>query len=125
MVFTNEPREIEKPNVPLSTLIFAYAQTRNFQRVSEMYRVHRPDIRRRMSHAYKQLLQSKEPRELALGAYIFGLLNKASASGQGMTARERKKQGHMFRTDPMILDQFTIRADDPHFDDVMVSRANF
>jgi hypothetical protein len=27
--------------------------------------------------------------------------------------------------DPLILDQFVIRADDPHFDDVLVSRANF
>ena len=67
VVFTNEPREIEKPNVPLSTLIFAYAQTRSFQRVQNSTVSTGLTSVARMSRASKKLLLSKEPSELAPG----------------------------------------------------------
>src|SRR5208282_4898996 len=48
-------------SVPLSTIIDLYIKTRSFQRVAEIHKLHRPDIRRAMSRSSKQLLESKDP----------------------------------------------------------------
>lgn len=109
--------------VPLSKLIDAYAKTRNFQHVADVYRVHRPDIRRAMSRTSKQLMVSPAPEERALAAYIHGLCDKASASGQGYSKRKRAKVCHIFRTDPMILGEFCINVADPNFEHVYTARA--
>lgn len=110
--------------VTLSKVIDAYAKTRNFQRVAEIYHLHRPDIRRAMSRASKALMLSKDGHELALGAYIHGLIDKASASGQGFSKRKLAKQCHIYRTDPSILGEFRIDVMNRDFDSVLVARAN-
>jgi hypothetical protein len=78
-----------------------------------------------MKHASTQLLNSKNPRENAVGAYIWGLIDKASFKGVGFTKKYRRELGNTRRTDPMILDQFRISAGDPDYDSVMAPRANF
>lgn len=117
---------LEKEGRPmlLSKVIDAYAKTRNFQRVAEIYGLHRPDIRRAMSRASKALMLSKDGHELALGAYIHGLIDKASASGQGFSKRKLAKQCHIYRTDPSILGEFRIDVGNKDFDNVLVARAN-
>jgi hypothetical protein len=108
----------------LSLLIDAYAKARNFQTLADHYKIWRPDIRRAMSKAYKQFKSSTNNREVALGAYIFGLIDKASYYGAGKIKRQLKKQGNVYRTDPAILDQFRINAADPDFEHVFTARAN-
>ncbi len=110
--------------VVLSKVVDAYAKTRNFQRVAEIYHLHRPDIRRAMSRASKALMKSKNGQELALGAFLHGLIDKASASGQGFSKRKLAKICHVYRTDPAILGAFRVSASDPHLDDILVARAN-
>src|SRR5208337_4356445 len=110
--------------MPLSKVIDAYAKTRNFQRVAEIYHLHRPDIRRAMSRASKALMLSKNGRELALGAFLHGLIDKASASGQGYSKRKLAKQCHIFKTDSPILGRFAIDVNDPDFDVLLTARAN-
>jgi hypothetical protein len=75
-----------------------------------------------MSRASKQLLASKEPEEQALGAYVFGLVDKESSSGVGASAKQRRKMGHMMLADSHILGQFNISVAD--LDEVLISRAN-
>jgi hypothetical protein len=110
-------------HISLSKLIDAYARCRSFQKVAEIFHLHRPDIRRAMSRASKQLLQSKEPIQKALGAYVFGLVDKSSATGVGKSKRQRMKQGNMMLTDPAILGQFVVNVADPDFDAVLTSHA--
>jgi hypothetical protein len=111
--------------MPLSKVIDAYAKTRNFQRVAEIYHLHRPDIRRAMSRASKALMLSKNGRELALGAFLHGLIDKASASGQGYSKRKLAKQCHIYIKMPDILGKFSIDVNDPDFDKyLLVARAN-
>jgi hypothetical protein len=101
-----------------------YEQSRSFQKVADAYGLHRPDIRRAMSRAAKQLNESKDGNEAALGAFIHGLIDKASASGQGFSKRKLAKQCHIYRADPPILGEFRINIMDPHFDHLFTSRAN-
>jgi hypothetical protein len=110
--------------VELSKIIILYEQTRSFQKVAEVYGLHRPDIRRTMSKAAKQLNESKDGKEAALGAFIHGLIDKASASGQGFSKRKLAKQCHLYRCDPKILGEFRIDITDPCFDVMFTSRAN-
>lgn len=110
--------------VELSKVIKMYEQSRSFQKVADAYGLHRPDIRRAMSRAAKQLNESKDGNEAALGAYIHGLIDKASASGQGFSKRKLAKQCHIYRADPTILGEFKIDVLDPHFDHLFTSRAN-
>jgi hypothetical protein len=110
--------------VELSKVISLYEQTRSFQKVAEAYGLHRPDIRRAMSRAAKQLNDSKDGNEAALGAFIHGLIDKASASGQGYSKRKLAKQCHLYRKDPDILGDFRIDVTSPFFDAMFTSRAN-
>lgn len=109
---------------PLSNIVEMYARTRSFQRVAEVLSLHRPDIRRVMSTASKALVESRDTRHKALGAYLFDLIDKASASGLGYSKRKLAKQGHLYVHDPEILGRFRIQVEDPDFPKIFVSRAN-
>jgi ribosomal protein S8E len=94
-------------------------------KVADHFRIHRPGIRRAMSRAYKQLLESEKPRENALGAYIYGLIDKMSFQGEGFTKKYRQQQTcNVRRTDPSILGEFRIDTGDPNYEHVLSSRAN-
>ena len=110
--------------VELSQIIDLYVKIRNFRRIAEIYNLHRPDIRRSLSRASKQLMGSADGHEHALGAYIHSLIDKANPNGQGFSKRKTAKLGHLYRTDPNMLGEFRIKVDDPTFDAMFVSRAN-
>ena len=110
--------------VPLSEIIDLYAKTRSFQRIAEVHHLHRPDIRRAMSRASKQLMEAKDAQQHALGAYIHSLIDKANPSGVGYSKRKMQKLGHIYRVDPPLLGEFRINLEDPDFDHMFVSRAN-
>jgi hypothetical protein len=111
-------------SVPLSSLVEMYASTRSFQRVAEVAGLHRPDIRRAMSQASKLLSASGNTMQRAIGAYIFDLIDKASASGHGYSTRKMAKQGNILVTTTPLLGEFRIDVNDPTFDQILVSRAN-
>lgn len=123
-ILTNAGLENSIPKVELSKIVALYVKTRNFQRIADSYKLHRPDIRRAMSRASKQLMESKDGHEHALGAYIHSLIDKANPAGQGFSKRKIAKQCHIFRCDPELLGQFRIKIEDPNFDQMFVSRAN-
>lgn len=110
--------------VPLSVVIDLYAKTRSFQKIAEVYKLHRPDIRRAMSRASKTLMDSRDPSEHALGAYIHSLIDKANPSGTGFSKRKVSKLGNIYRTDPDILGEFRVSVCSPDFEHMFVSRAN-
>lgn len=112
------------PGVPLSKIIDLYVRTRNFQKIADIYRLHRPDIRRAMSRASKKLMDSRNGKEHALGAYIHSLIDKANPAGQGFSKRKIAKQCHIFRSDPNILGEFRFDVSNPDFEHMFVSRAN-
>lgn len=109
---------------PLSKIVEYYAKTRSFQRVAEVLKLHRPEVRRVMSHATKVLNESEDRRKRAIGAYLFDLIDKASASGQGFSRRKMAKQGNIYVKTPDLLGEFRIDVTLPEFDQVFVSRAN-
>jgi hypothetical protein len=111
--------------VGLSTVVELYAKTRSFQRIAEIYHLHRPDIRRSMSRASKQLMDNMDSAyQQAIGAYIHSLIDKANPSGVGYSKRKVSKLGHIVRTDPPLLGEFRIKLEDPTFEHMFVSRAN-
>jgi hypothetical protein len=55
-------------------------------------------------------------------AYIYGLVDKADAAGQGYSKRKRAKICNIYRKDSMVLNQFTINAAD--VEQVLTARAN-
>lgn len=110
--------------VGLSAVVDLYARTRSFQRIAEAHRLHRPDIRRAMSRASKKLMESKDPHEHALGAYVHSLIDKANPSGTGYSKRKVSKLGHIYRSDSPILGEFRVNVQDRDFDQWFVSRAN-
>jgi hypothetical protein len=107
---------------PLSRIVEMYGRTRSFQRVAEVLKLSRSDIRRTLSNVSKVLLESENPLHKALGAYVFDLIDKASTSGAGKNERKLAKMGHMFFRDPAILGGFRVAVEDPDFEYVYVSR---
>lgn len=111
-------------SIPLSKIVELYAMTRSFQRVAEVLSLRRPEVRRVMSLAARVLSDSSDTRKRAIGAYVFDLIDKASASGQGFSRRKMAKQGDLYICTPPLLGDFRIDVSSPDFDHVFVSRAN-
>lgn len=121
-------------DVPLSQVISEYAVCHNFQKIAELHHLHRPDIRRAMSRASKQLMEVienadppviKDPQELALGAYIFSLIDKVNSAGEGKTKREKRKYAAVtYFQDSAYLGEFRHRTDEVDMDVLFTSRAN-
>jgi hypothetical protein len=120
--------------VSLSGIIVEYARCHSFERIANANHLHRPDIRRAMSQASKQLLRGDvtnlettpaSPEELALGAYIFNLIDKADPSNVGTTKRQKEKTARfVVRVDPPCVGEFRVAVSDPGWDSLFVSRAN-
>jgi hypothetical protein len=123
-ILTRAGLEKSLDKIDLSEIVDLYAKTRSFQRIAEVHHLHRPDIRRAMSRASKQLMESKDAQEHALGAYIHSLIDKANPSGVGYSKRKVSKLGHIYRTDPPLLGEFRRKVEDPDFDHMFISRAN-
>ena len=113
--------ELEKP---LSQVAYLYSKVRSFQRVSEVMQLRRPAIRRAMTLASKALIGSDNIRHKAVGAFLFDLIDKASAAGSGFSKRKMAKQGSIYFTDPKILGYFRVSVTDPSFGCLFTSRAN-
>jgi hypothetical protein len=111
--------------IKFSELIDSYAKTRSFTSVAIHFGVKRPDIRRAFSTLSRDLLKEKTAPMLALGAYIFGLIDKASAQGRGLSNRERAKICPIYRKDPAILGQFVVDVSKEEFNQVLVTKANY
>lgn len=117
-----------KLKIPLSQLIADYAYCRSFAQIALRYGIHRPDIRRTMSRCSKEFLDDTTPRspeQVALGAYILSLVDRASFEAVGKTPREKQKDEVkvLFRTDPDILGQFRVDCADKNIGQWFVSTA--
>jgi hypothetical protein len=78
-----------------------------------------------MSVLSKELMDHKDIHVLALGAFVFGLIDKASAQGKGLSARERAKISPIYRRDPAILGDFKVDVMSADFDHLLVTKANY
>jgi hypothetical protein len=136
MVLTKAGLEHSLEGVSLSEVIAMYAECRSFQRIANIYDLHRPDVRRSMSQAAKKLLGGDpahqefeitpaSPEEIALGAYIFNLIDKANPDGQGISKRQKAKTARcVVRVDPPCTGEFRVAVNDPGWASIFVSRAN-
>lgn len=113
------------PGVLTSALIDEYRRVHSFALVAKRFKAHRPDVRRALNHTAKTLLAQERNEELALGAYLYGLIDKASSSGQGYNQRKLDKYTHVVRKDPAILGSFRVSITDPDFEHILVSKASF
>lgn len=110
--------------VPLSQVVELYSRTRSFQRVAEVLSLHRPEVRRVMTLATKVLSESEDRHKKAIGAYLFDLIDKASASGAGFSRRKMEKQGNIIVTTPSIFGNFRVDVTDEAWGQMFASRAN-
>lgn len=112
-------------NVKLADLIDMYSKTRSFKLVAAYFKIKRPDVRRALSGLAKELLEQKDIHMLALGAFVFGLIDKASAQGKGLSSREKAKICTIYRRDPPILGTFRVDVTDKYFEHLLVTKANY
>ena len=111
--------------IKMAELIDMYSKTRSFKTVAAHYKLKRPDVRRAMSCLAKDLLDQKDIHMLALGAFVFGLIDKASAQGRGLSSREKAKICTIYRRDPDILGKFRVDVTDKNFEHLLVTKANY
>lgn len=135
-ILTGAGLEHSLPNAPLSEVIALFAHCRSFAQVAATYRACRPTVRRAMSQAAKKLRggdytdsdcneKHVRPEELALGVYIFTLIDKADPVGKGFSCRKKAKTARcIVLREPAATGEFRIDCKDSGFDALFVSRAN-
>jgi hypothetical protein len=110
--------------VRTSLLVSEYETRRSFTLVADHLRLHRPDVRRALTKASTVLLSDQHDEHAAFGAWIHGMIDKASITGVGFTSRKAARHTHLHRVDPGIVGSFRINVSDVAFEDhVLVSRA--
>jgi hypothetical protein len=68
---------------------------------------------------------SGDPEAIALGAYMFGLIDKANPAGSGKTNRQIKKTAYaLVRRDPAIIGEFRISCDAPDFNHMPICQSS-
>lgn len=112
-------------NIRLADIIDLYSKTRSFKTTAAHFKLKRPDVRRAMSVLAKELMDDTDISILALGAFVFGLIDKASAQGKGLSAREKAKVSPIYRRDPPILGEFRVDVQNKYFEHLLVTKANF
>jgi hypothetical protein len=68
--------------------------------------------------------ESTDAAESAFGAYIFGLIDKASAAGQGLSKRQLAKQANLYHVDSALLGQFRVEISAPEAAQLFAAMAN-
>ena len=113
-------------SVKTSILVEEYRKRRSFMAVADALGLHRPDVRRALTKAANTLMGDQHEEHIAFGAYIHGLIDKASVSGVGFSAKKFQRHAHIHKSDPHCVGNFQISTTDPFFDDhVLVSRAAY
>ena len=113
------------PDVATSALVDDYRRLRSFSSVALHRGLHRPDVRRALTKASSTLMADAHEEHMAIGAYIHGMIDKASITGSGYSARKVAKHAHLHKSDPGCVGSFDIDVMDPSFEEhVLVSRAS-
>jgi hypothetical protein len=107
----------------LSEVIYDYSLCFDFADTADNFNITRTFIRPAMRDAISRLAACSDDKAKALSAYIQSLIEKKSATGKGLTARQQKKTCHLFKIDSSILGDFRIDVQHPDFDQVFVSKA--
>lgn len=115
----------ELEGISLAEIISHYSKARSFKETANAFHLKRPDVRRALSKLVKDLMKERNSQFLALGAYIFGLIDKASAQGKGLSNREKIKICPIYRKDPELLGRFEVDVDHPDFEHMLVTKANY
>ncbi len=77
-----------------------------------------------MSKASKEMIGSTDAAESALGAYIFGLIDKASAAGQGLSKRQLAKQAKLYCADTTLVGEFRVGITSPDIEQLFAPKAS-
>jgi len=115
----------QRVSLSLSQLLTEYMECRSFAVLGERHNVHRPDIRRVMSRVGGQLRSHKNPKQEALGAWIFSLIDKANPTGSGYSSRQVKKCVNKMIENNGILGNFRVPVDSSDFKFLFAPKANF
>ena len=112
--------------VKTSVLVEEYRNRRSFMAVADALCLHRPDVRRALTQAANTLMEDKHKEHNAIGAYIHGLIDKASVSGVGFTNKKFQRHAFIHRSDPACVGDFRVFTTDPAYDEhILVSRASY
>jgi hypothetical protein len=113
------------PGISTATLIDEYRKRRSFSAVAAFLTLHRPDVRRALTKAATGLMEDSNEEHAAIGAYIHGMIDKASITGAGYSVKKISRHAHLHKSDPTAVGAFRIDVTDPAFQEhVMVSRAS-
>ena len=114
------------PGATTAALIDEYRGRRSFLAVADALGLHRPDVRRAITQAANTLLADQHEDHVAMGAYIHGLIDKASVNGVGLTMKKAQQLAFIYRVDPACVGEFRVSSEDPAFEEhISVSHAAY
>lgn len=105
----------------LSTIAFEYSRCRAFDVVAARHSIRRPEVRKALRTVSDKLLESRQPRSLAIGSWLFNLIDHARPTGVGY---KPKGEPVISRKDPDVLGQFRVDVANADFGHCFVGRAN-
>lgn len=106
--------------VPFSRVIETFDRCRNFNDTADELGLHRPDVRRTMSKAATALLDSEQPQEQAIGAYLYGVTHRVDLD----TATTKVGAPVIERRDADLLGKFRINVGQKGVTDLFVAKAD-
>jgi hypothetical protein len=114
-----ETMVIQDKTVSLSHLLYLFIQTRSFKDVADVFRIHRPHIRRLLPVVAERLTNSKNVKEAALGHLINRVLYRSDPA-----TNAPKERQYLKLQDPPVVGSFEIDVTAEGFDHLFTSESD-
>lgn len=110
--------------IQLSKAVTLYSKCRSFEYVASALKVQRSPLRRELREAANKMMESSDPEIGSIGAYLYGLVDRASTKGQGWDEKQLRKYADIYSLDSPILGAFRVDISDPNIEQLFMPRAN-
>lgn len=117
--------DFEGVTADMSEVLEEYQRCRSFFDIAVKYGMRRPAIRRTIKRVSLLLREeTREPKEQALGWWMFRLMERANPRGRGENPRQQWKSRDMDARVPGVCGKFDIDIEAKNFDLLFAAHAN-
>ena len=110
-------------DVKVATMVDLFRSSGSFTAAANQMKMHRPELRRNISHAATVMLDSEDAAVSGLGAYLSAMVSSTDPTGTKQSKAALRRPKEVKLKDPMCLGDFRVKVTDAGFDSWFTSKS--